>query len=44
MINKSSMRMIDENNNKKMKNECWNEKTEMRCFSSLSHSQLFYVR
>ena len=22
------MRMIDENNNKKMKNECWNEKVE----------------
>ena len=28
MINKSSIRMIDENNNKKIENECWNEKAE----------------
>ena len=28
MINKSSMRMIDENDNKKMKNEKWNENVE----------------
>ena len=28
MINKSSMRMIDENNNWKIKDEYWNEKVE----------------
>ena len=28
MINKWSMHMIDENNSKKIKNECWNEKVE----------------
>ena len=28
MINKSSMRMIDENYNKKIKNEKWNENVE----------------
>ena len=28
MINKSLLRMIDENNNRKIKNKCWNEKIE----------------
>ena len=28
MINKSSMRMIDEDSSRKIKNECWSEKVE----------------
>ena len=28
MMSKTSMRMINENNSKKIKNECWNEKIE----------------
>ena len=41
MINKSSMRMIDEDSSKKIKNECWNEKVEdyvSSCFVNLKSS------
>ena len=41
MINKSSMRMIDEDNNKKIKDECWSEKIEdyvLSCFVNFKSS------
>ena len=41
MINKSSKRMIDENNSKKIKNECWSEKTENYVTSWYVNSKSF---